>query len=316
MSTIDTRNALALLNRSISGLLVAAMLDRPLTAQFWRGQINALRTLLGQGDAPSLWALKDAASGYQPNACFERAWPALPVDIDQRSLAEVQELLRGHGTEITPEPIPDRNVDAVVQLQHGVPTLIVLANDEHAAARVDVRDGASGHVRSPSKVDVIVPPAIGQYWPEQSAWYAGPVAYPDGRVIALLFPDGQESLGKLPWGEYGKQVPGAASHHDGRANTAAMAEAASPAAQAVHAINRDWYIPSQIEALQLYATLKAHVGPGLMWTSTQLSADGAVVQVFENGRSSWNGKDYDHRVRAVRGLTLYHFSTSAEGGAA
>lgn len=161
----------------------------------------------------------------------------------------------------------------------------------------------------------LAPPAPGQYWPELSAWYAGPVAYPDGRVIALLFPDGQDSLGKMPWGEYGKRVPGATSHHDGRANTAAMAAAGSPAAQAVLALNPDWHIPSQIEALQLYATLKAQVGPGWTWTSTQVSARYAFVQGFENGGSLWSLKGYGYRVRAVRGLTLHHFTTFAEGGA-
>lgn len=159
------------------------------------------------------------------------------------------------------------------------------------------------------------PPAPGQYWPEQSAWYAGPVAYPDGRVIALLFPDGQESLGKLAWGNYGLDVVGAASQHDGRANTAAMAATGSPAAKAVLALNPDWYLPSQIEALQLYSTLKAQLGPGWTWTSTQLSSSGAFVQVFESGGSGWYFKDDDFRVRAVRGLTLHNFSTSTEGGA-
>lgn len=162
----------------------------------------------------------------------------------------------------------------------------------------------------------LTPPAPGQYWPEQAAWYAGPVAYPDGRVIALLLPDGQESLGKMAWGEYGQHVPGATSHHDGRANTAAIAAAGSPAAQAVLALNPDWYIPSQIEALQLFATLKAQVGPGWTWTSTQVSADLAFVQDFEGGFSDWGLKGSDYRVRAVRGLTLHNFSTSAEGGAA
>jgi hypothetical protein len=153
-------------------------------------------------------------------------------------------------------------------------------------------------------------PNPGQHWAEQSAHYAGPVAYPDGNVYALLLPDGFDAFGELQWGKYGKEIKGAASLHDGRANTAAMAKAGSAAAKAVIAHNADWYIPSRVEALQLFSTLKDKVGGGWIWTSTQYSADTAWCQTFGNGYQYIGNKDAELRAVAVRRLLLHSFSTS------
>jgi hypothetical protein len=155
------------------------------------------------------------------------------------------------------------------------------------------------------------PPTPGQYWPEEAAWYAGPVARPDGTVIALLLPDGFDSFGRLQWGEYGKEVQGADSLHYGALNTAALAEAGSPAAKAVLAHNPDWYLPSRIEALQLFATLKDQVGEGLAWTSTQYSAYYAWYQTFGYGDQDISFKDAELRAVAVRSLVLHSFGASS-----
>ncbi|WP_382155360.1 hypothetical protein [Hydrogenophaga sp. ANAO-22] len=155
-------------------------------------------------------------------------------------------------------------------------------------------------------------PIPGQYWPEQSAHYAGPVAYPDGNVYALLLPDGFDTFGRLKWGKLGKEIKGAASLHDGLANTAAMVKAASAAGKAVVAHNPDWYIPSRIEALQLHATLQEKVGEGWVWTSTQYSALNAWYQGFGHGTQSIYNKDAELRAVAVRRLLLHSFSASAQ----
>lgn len=62
------------------------------------------------------------------------------------------------------------------------------------------------------------------------------------------------------WGERGKQVPGASSCFDSLANTRAMAEAGSEAAQRVLALNvdgyADWAIPARDALELLYRNLK------------------------------------------------------------
>jgi hypothetical protein len=180
-----------------------------------------------------------------------------------------------------------------------------LAESRAIALFAYLRQGAAG----------ITPPSPGQYWAEQAAWYAGPVAYPDGRVITLLLPDGFDAIGKLAWGKYGKAIKGAESLHDGVANTAAMAKAGSAAAKAVLAHNPDWYLPSRIEALQLFAMLKAQVGEGRAWSSTQCSAHYAWSQFFAYGYQGTLSKDAELRAVAVRRLVLQSFGAS-NGGAA
>lgn len=159
------------------------------------------------------------------------------------------------------------------------------------------------------------PPAIGQRWAELGSIYAGPVAYPDGRVFAIGWANDVADLPPQPWGKRGQDVAGARSQHDGRTNTLAMAEAGCEIAQLVLATDPTSWIPSQIEALQLSATLRSIMPPGWWWTSTQSSSFSAFIQSFEFGTSYWDFKDYDCRVRAVRGLELQPFSSSTFGAA-
>ncbi len=157
----------------------------------------------------------------------------------------------------------------------------------------------------------ITPPAAGQYWPAQSAWYAGPVAYPDGRVYALLLPDGFDQLGERAWsGKYGKTD--ATSLHDGLANTQAMAKAGSKLGKDILALDGELYLPARIEALQLFATLKDQIGGGWTWTSTQYSEYDAWYQYFGYGYQDDNDKKAEGRVRLVRRLLLQSLSPSDE----
>lgn len=153
-------------------------------------------------------------------------------------------------------------------------------------------------------------PEVGQFWPAQNAWYAGPVAYPDGRVFALLLPADFASVGEKEWGEYGKKIECADSLHDGLANTQAMAEAGSPAAVAVMEHGDGCYLPSRIEALQLFATLKDKIGSGAAWTSTQYSDNYAWYQDFPYGTQHDHGKFYEVRAVPVRRLILQSFNPS------
>ena len=99
-------------------------------------------------------------------------------------------------------------------------------------------------------------PAIGQT-------FAG------GIFVGLILCNGQQRAviasdkrGELrgAWGEYGKEIDGAGSVNDGRANTVAMAAAGSTLAQQALALDidglTDWYIPSRDELELLYRYLK------------------------------------------------------------
>ncbi|MBL0918024.1 MAG: hypothetical protein IBJ14_04935 [Hydrogenophaga sp.] len=157
----------------------------------------------------------------------------------------------------------------------------------------------------------VQPPTPGQYWPDQSAWYAGPVAYADGRVFALLLPDGFDQLGLRAWsGKYGNTK--ATNLHDGLANTQAMAASGSKLGKDILALEGELYLPSRIEALQLFATLKEQIGGGWAWTSTQYSEDGAWLQNFGSGGQGSHVKKFEGRVRLVRRLLLQSFNASGE----
>lgn len=153
MSTITRAAAQALLDRATVLLLTAALQNHEPRAQYARGSINTLRSLL-TCDGAEFAARKDAASGaYQPPACLEAAWAALPIDVERLSLVEVQQFLAAQGVEIATKAVTHSQIDSVQQLENGEVATVNL-NDEHAAHAVDVSDG-SKHAE-PSDVLVIV----------------------------------------------------------------------------------------------------------------------------------------------------------------
>ncbi len=308
---ILVENALALKNRATHGFLIAAVLDRPLTAQFWRGQINGLSAILQWGSELSHMAALDAASGgYQPSGLLKRAFAALPDGFERLPLTEVQELLRAQGAQITPDSIPDRNVDAVVKGKDCEGVCVVQPHDEHCTSRIDVGDGAAVHGEASLVQERIVAPvAPGQYWTEQSAWYAGPVVQPDGRVFALLLPDKAMTRPRESWAFRVESVA-ANSLHDGRANTKAMLAARSPIARELEKIHPDLYLPSRIEAQQIFAILQERVGRGAFWTSTQASAACAWCQHSGDGYQHTYSKVRQFRVVAVRSVLLHSFASA------
>jgi hypothetical protein len=129
---------------------------------------------------------------------------------------------------------------------------------------------------------------------------------------AVIVPEAKAAnLGNMPWGEYGKDVAGAASLTDGMANTIAMAGAGSAAALKVRELeiegHRDFYIPSRGEMWALRANVPELFDKEWHWTSTQDGRHDAFVQNFAGGDSGWYGKDVECRVRAVRRIQLQHF---------
>ncbi len=153
----------------------------------------------------------------------------------------------------------------------------------------------------PHTVDSI--PAPGQFWASQGGIYAGALPALDDQGVEHLI-IGDFLKGEFAWGEYGKDLPGAQSRTDGKANTAAMLAAQSPAAIAVNgysqAMEFDWHIPSQQEAQLIAANCFDHMEKATVWTSSQYSAYDAWYQSFYYGYSDWSNKNSSLRVRPVR----------------
>ena len=126
---------------------------------------------------------------------------------------------------------------------------------------------------------------------------------------ALLVSDATLGEIKEVWGEYGKDVPGASSRTDGKANTDAMVLANCPAALRVREISIDGHTDFYLAAPGEISSAAANVleffsKKGYYWTSQQFSRSYAFVQDFEDGNSLWLFKGNKHRVRAFRRISL------------
>ncbi|MCB4365436.1 hypothetical protein KIH07_16960 [Hydrogenophaga taeniospiralis] len=149
------------------------------------------------------------------------------------------------------------------------------------------------------------PVAAGAFWPEHDAWYAGLQMTPGGRYWHALVPKEHiNTLTDVKWGGYGTQIEGAADMYDGLANTQAMSTAGLELAQRVQALGKGMYLPSRAEVLLMFATLKSVIGDGVVWTSTQYSANNAWCQFFYYGDQGTNSKGCEFRAVPVRRLFL------------
>ena len=158
-------------------------------------------------------------------------------------------------------------------------------------------------------IDTLTPPAAGEIWPGQGGRFICTVAASAGLPARhLIF--GTSEAEDLTFGPY-LGVPGAKSMLDGRANTAALLAASRDHAAAKWADSyqadghSDFHLPSRMDLLMAYVCAPSlFKTSGWYWSSTQISRDGAFVQDFELGHSSWHGKGYEHRVRACRWIHL------------
>lgn len=149
-------------------------------------------------------------------------------------------------------------------------------------------------------------PPIGELWPGMGGYYVGILPAIGDRPAQHMIASTQEAPA-LKWGPY-IEVAGAASRHDGRANTTALMAAGGkefPAAWWCDDLQvgplDDFHLPSQAELF--LASLHApqlFQKEGWYWSSTQSSRGLAFVQDFELGRSYWGDKGNEHRVRAFR----------------
>lgn len=170
------------------------------------------------------------------------------------------------------------------------------------------------------KVHPITLPAFGSFIASQggmlTAILRGPVINGiEQPPFALLVSDATVGeIEECSWGEYGKDVPGACSRTNGKANTDAMVLAECPAALRVRELmidgHSDWYLPSLGELNSAAANVpELFSTDGYYWTSTQSSRYRAFIQDFEYGYSSWIIKVYEHSVRAFRRIPLDALTT-------
>mgnify|MGYP001560692716 FL=1 len=150
-------------------------------------------------------------------------------------------------------------------------------------------------------------PAIGEYWPGEGGVNGG--LFPGGdKPYYLIVPTGSDAEATHEWGGYGEELGGAKSPWDGQANTAYLAsgnrEHDHPAAQFCAAFERDghkdFYLMARREASFLEITVPDVFAQAYHWTSTQRSAYGAYLMVFEGGWLDFLGKDYERLARPVR----------------
>lgn len=106
----------------------------------WQGFANCAASLLT--NAAEVMALHDQASDL--DGVTQAALARLPDDCERLSFAYMKHLVRAEGIDLAPDAITHSNVDAVVQLQDGVRTVIKF-DDEHAVAGIDVQDGGRMH---------------------------------------------------------------------------------------------------------------------------------------------------------------------------
>jgi len=154
----------------------------------------------------------------------------------------------------------------------------------------------------------------------EGGYYAGSF-YDDGKPYALIVAakaDGEKEA--IAWHSKASTVKGALSYSNGPANTAAMAKAGSALAQWALKLNiqgnKDWYLPSRLEALLLFGELRGlktfseEQANGFAcewyWTSTQSAGYGAFAwsQSFGYGYQSYDHKYHQLRARAVRRIAI------------
>lgn len=155
----------------------------------------------------------------------------------------------------------------------------------------------------------LTPPAHGEIWPGQGGRYICTLpALLDAPDRYLVASEGEaEDLAYGP----AMDVPGACSHLNGPANTAALLAAGKdhPAAKWAAAYtadgHTDFFLPARLDLLMAHICApQLFKKSGWHLSSTQCSRGSAFVQDFEYGDSGWTGKDLERRVRAFRWVHL------------
>ena len=159
------------------------------------------------------------------------------------------------------------------------------------------------------------PPAQNKYWPGQGGRYICTLPTLPGMPVRHLIA-GEASTQEFEFGAR-KEIIGADSQTDGRANTAALLASGNqhPAAQYAQSYtadgHADFFLPSQLELLLVQIYAKSIVPDGrICWSSTQYSSSLAIAQNFEYGNSNWDNKNTEFLVLPVRVIQLQTLTPS------
>ena len=151
-TTVDMKTVSAMLRRGQTRMVLAyvgeaGLIDPVQMHTYWRGFANCARVLLN-GQA-AMMASHDEASNA--DGTVQAAFARLPIDLERLTLADMKRHMWAQGIHCAADLLATSNVNAVEQLQDRVGTPIK-QDDEHAVARVDVRDGAGLHGASLSVI--------------------------------------------------------------------------------------------------------------------------------------------------------------------
>ena len=145
-------------------------------------------------------------------------------------------------------------------------------------------------------------PKPGEYWQGQGGIYVGPSL--EGNKLVHIIMATKAFNGE--WGNYGTEIDGEFSYHDGKNNTQLILAAEPDNKLLLEITNHeadghsDFYLPSNLENNLIYAHASQHVENKWHWSSTQCSADDAWHQFFEDGDQFIGNKGTKLAARAVR----------------
>jgi len=167
------------------------------------------------------------------------------------------------------------------------------------------RLASSSHAAQPAAATAGAP-RIGEVWAGQGGVYAGVARYPDGDYHLVVADAKEGERDAIKWGGYGDDEPNATSDIDGKANTLALvgSQTQHPAAEWAAGLSigghQDWYLPSRRELRLAWVNVPELFQSAWYWTSTQISADAAWYQGFDDGTQNGSAKSGELRARAVR----------------
>lgn len=155
--------------------------------------------------------------------------------------------------------------------------------------------------------DVLIPPAIGEYWAGQGGIYAGVQQEEDGRLCHKIF--AAVDVGSFAWGEHGTETT-ATSKSNGVLNTCILrdTDGSFPAAEAAGNYtadgHHDFVLPSIGELNHAWQFIPDSFAQAAYWSSSQRSAYYAFYMYFAGGGQSSYAKPDVLRVRPVRSLPI------------
>ncbi len=155
-------------------------------------------------------------------------------------------------------------------------------------------------------------PRIGTEWPGEGGVYAGIGRGENGKPdYHIIVPTCDDAFAKEITFGPARDMPGANSEYDGRANTLSLVnEGGHPAADWAHGLDigphSDFYLPARHELRLAWLNVPELFEKAWHWSSTQYAATPTTAwnQNFDNGLQYYDHKSYAGRARAFRRLII------------